>query len=68
MRVECQYITFKDLQAMGYCHRGVRAWCLRNGLDWAKIVSERRFPVDRLRSVDDAMAKRLVQWVDENGK
>ena len=66
MRVKREYIEFKDLQAMGYCHRGVRAWCLRHGLDWATIVSERRFPVDQLRAIDDAMAKRLVRWVDEN--
>lgn len=55
-------VTLRDARRIGYCARGCRTWCERNGFDWAQF----RGPGLSLEAVEaskDAMALRLTQSV-----
>lgn len=53
-----------DLNSLGYCHRGARAWFARHGLDWSGFV-QNGLPVETFEAIDDAMAARLAAFVRE---
>lgn len=55
---------------MGYCMRGVRAWCARNGFDYEQLRTE-GLPAELLEATDDHFAieaSRLARSEEGNGQ
>lgn len=53
-------VLVQDAATVRYCHRGVRAFFARHGLDWSDFVKN-GIEADKLRATNDAMAMRLVK-------
>ena len=49
----------KNVFGRRYCHRGMRAFAARHGLDWSEIVKQ-GVSAERLRATGDAMAIELA--------
>lgn len=47
-------------RALGYCSRGMRAFALRHGLDWAKFVND-GLPAEVLEATNDHMAIKVAE-------
>jgi hypothetical protein len=66
---EERIITARDLQAKGFCLMGVRRWAHDNGFDFKDFLRN-GMPKSKVAAIDDAMAERLIELVeqDEVGK
>lgn len=60
-------VTIDDVKTIlgsrRYCHRGMRAFCARHGIDWSDVVKH-GISVSRLRATGDAMAIELADAVE----
>lgn len=52
-------VTHRHCRELGYCNRGLRAWFVREGLDWADFVKY-GIAAETLRQRDNAMAERAI--------
>jgi hypothetical protein len=51
--------TIQDARAAGFCGKGARAWCAKNGVDWKLVLSE-GVPAQVLLETGDPLAARVV--------
>lgn len=60
-------VTINDAKALfgkrGYCHKGMRAFASRHGLDWSDFVKQ-GISAEQLRATGDAMAIELADAVE----
>lgn len=49
-----------DARKLGYCSRGMREFCITQGLSWDEVLKS-GMDSDVLLSLNDAMADRLVE-------
>ncbi len=52
-------VTHRHCREIGYCNRGMRAWCVSQGLDWPEFLKQ-GISADTLRKTGDAMAARVI--------
>jgi hypothetical protein len=59
--------THAQAKALGYCNQGTRRWCERHGIDFneARLSG---IPVERLRATGCAMADRLADFAEQEGR
>lgn len=52
-------VTHALCRELGYCNRGMREWCAREGLDWPHFLRH-GIDADILRGRHDAMADKVI--------
>ena len=52
-------VTHRHCRELGYCNRGMRAWCASEGLDWPEFVKH-GIDAEVIRQRDNAMAERAI--------
>lgn len=52
-------ITHRHCREVGYCNRGMREWCVSQGLDWQAFLKQ-GISADTLRQTGNAMAERVI--------
>jgi len=62
-------VLHKHCREIGYCNRGLREWCAREGFDWPSFVKN-GIDADVLRATNNAMAGRAIAQAekDEHGQ
>ena len=60
-------ITIYHVRKAGLCSRGARAFAVKNNMDWSLFLREGISP-DKLREINDAMAKQVLRVYDEELK
>ena len=55
-------VKAEDACSLGYCLRGVKAFCKKHSLDYKKFVKE-GLPIEEVEQINDVMVKRLVEFV-----
>lgn len=50
----------RHARALGYCARGVRAWCARHGIDYQRLLAD-GVPVDELIATGDELGRRVAE-------
>lgn len=62
-------VTFEHLHVMGrdskgggYCHKGIRVFCLRYGLDWGEALRRGGFLASEALATGDAQAIAAVDF------
>lgn len=53
-----------DMRALQFCNRGARQFCARHGINWQLLVTQ-GIDVSELEHIDDAMLKRLIEYVQQ---
>lgn len=59
-------ITLKDVRRAHHCSAGARTWFKHHGLDWSDFLKN-GIPASKMLETNDALAKRLVEFV-KNGQ
>lgn len=57
-------VTHRHCRELGYCNRGMRAWCASEGLDWSEFL-RRGIDAEILRARDNAMATRVISHAEK---
>jgi len=52
-------VLHRHCRELGYCNRGLREWCAREGLDWPSFVKH-GLDAEVLRATNNAMAARAI--------
>lgn len=60
MRRQEVMVTIRHARALGYCARGVRAWCARYGIDYRRLLAD-GVPADELIATGDELGRRVVE-------
>lgn len=60
-------ITIYHVRKAGLCSRGARAFAIKNNIDWSIFLREGISP-DKVREINDAMAKQVLRVYDEERK
>lgn len=53
-------VTFNDLDALGYCRRGARAFFERHGLNWS-LMMQGGVPAEQVEHIDDEMVRAVLR-------
>lgn len=46
---------------LGYCNKGIRAFCLRHNLDWRRFVTD-GYEFSELSHINDAMLSKVMNY------
>lgn len=57
-------VTLQHVRQLKLCAAGARAWCQRNGIDWATL-RDTGIPVSELRATGDAFALRACALAEQ---
>lgn len=63
-------VTLADARALGYCSKGLRYFCERNGLSWTRFVRD-GLPEEELAVFTDPMVLKLIARAkkrEQNGR
>lgn len=52
-------VRHRHCRELGYCNRGLRQWCAREGIDWPDFLKN-GISVDILKASQNAMAERAI--------
>jgi len=52
-------IEMGDARALGYCARGVRAWCKRHGIDYMRVLAG-QVSVAEVLAIGDEMGRMVA--------
>ncbi len=53
-------VRLQHARALGYCARGVRAWCARHGIDYLRLVRD-GVSVDEVLATGDELGARVAR-------
>lgn len=56
-------VLHRHCREVGYCNRGLRTLCEREGIDWPDFLRH-GIDADRLRALNNAMAQRVIEQAE----
>lgn len=66
--VTIDHVRAVRVNGQGLCARGMRAWCAKVGIDYAKVLREGGYPASELEKIDDHFARLVLAKAREMNK